>query len=243
MLDSSSCYVRKGGYLLKDGISNDTTLKNKMEEPIATIFYARVSTTEQNLEHQAEQAHQAGFTFDEVVADHGVSGVQHLLKDRPEGRRLFDKLRHGDHLVVRWVDRLGRNYEDVTDVIRQFIRNGVTIHTVINRMKFDGTTNDPVERAVRDALIGFLAATAEAQADAQRIAQRAGIEAAKNDHRKYPGRKPTFDRNSVAQVNDRLSSGGSVSAVAREVGFSRQAVLRIRDDPSGVEQALRRWGL
>jgi hypothetical protein len=31
-----------------------------------------------------------------------------------EDRRLFDNLRAGDTLVVRWVDRLGRNYEDVT---------------------------------------------------------------------------------------------------------------------------------
>jgi DNA invertase Pin-like site-specific DNA recombinase len=32
------------------------------------------------------------------------------LADRPQGKRLFDILRAGDTLVVRWVDRLGRNY-------------------------------------------------------------------------------------------------------------------------------------
>nr|WP_306142779.1 recombinase family protein [Roseibium sp. MMSF_3412] len=210
---------------------------------MATFFYARVSTIEQVLDHQVEQAEAAGFVFDEIIADHGVSGIQHKLLDRPEGRRLFDKLRHGDHLVVRWVDRLGRNYEDVTDVIRQFIRSGVTIHTIINNMKFDGATDDPVQQAVRDALIGFLAATAEAQAEAQKVAQKAGIKAAKNDPRKYPGRKPTFDRQSVRTVNGLLSSGINISAIARQVGLSRQAVMRIRDDAEGVEQALLRWGL
>jgi hypothetical protein len=30
---------------------------------------------------------------------------------------LFDVLREGDTLVVRWIDRLGRNYQDVTDTI------------------------------------------------------------------------------------------------------------------------------
>ena len=38
-----------------------------------------------------------------------------------------------------------------------------------------------VQQAVRDALIGFMAATAEAQAEATRIAQRGGIDLAKAD--------------------------------------------------------------
>ena len=60
-----------------------------------------------------------------VLADHGVSGVSTRLAERLEGRRLFDMLRANDTLVVRWVDRLGRNYADVTDTIREFIRRGV----------------------------------------------------------------------------------------------------------------------
>src|SRR5712672_766642 len=34
--------------------------------------------------------------------------------------------RAGDTLVVRWVDRLGRNYTDVVDTIREFMRRGVS---------------------------------------------------------------------------------------------------------------------
>ena len=67
----------------------------------------------------------------------GVSGISTRLCERPEGRRLFDILRGGDTLVVRWVDRLGRNYEDVTDAVREFIRRGIRIETVINRMTFE----------------------------------------------------------------------------------------------------------
>jgi putative DNA-invertase from lambdoid prophage Rac len=102
----------------------------------------------------------AGFAIDEVVADNGESGVHTRLADRPEGKRLFDKLRAGDVLVVRWVDRLGRNYDDVCATIRAFMARGVVIRTVINGMTFDGSTADPMQQAVRDALIGFLAATA-----------------------------------------------------------------------------------
>ena len=40
--------------------------------------------------------------------------------------------------MVRWVDRLGRNYQDVTDTIRDLMRRGIVIRTVINGMTFDG---------------------------------------------------------------------------------------------------------
>jgi DNA invertase Pin-like site-specific DNA recombinase len=111
---------------------------------LKTILYARVSTKDQTLEHQITQAKATGFKVDEVIADHGASGVQQQLQDRPEGRRLFDKLRAGDVLVLRWLDRLGRNYDDVTDAVRHFIRQGVIIRTIINDMTFDGFATDPV---------------------------------------------------------------------------------------------------
>src|SRR5690554_5104516 len=152
-----------------------------------TILYARVSTADQTLEHQRTHAEAAGFQIDDVVADQGVSGVSTRLKERNEGRCFFDKLRKGDVLVVRWVDRLGRDYADVTDTIREFMRKGIVIKTVINGMVFDGSTTDPVQQAVRDALIAFMAATAQAQAEATKEAQRVGIAHAKADERKYPG--------------------------------------------------------
>jgi DNA invertase Pin-like site-specific DNA recombinase len=65
------------------------------------VLYARVSTA-----HQVTQAQAMGFKMDKVVAGEGVSG---------NGKCLFDILRPGDVLVVRWVERLGRNYMDVCD--------------------------------------------------------------------------------------------------------------------------------
>src|SRR5215203_7419199 len=109
-----------------------TSPKRADSDPMKTILYARVSTADQAIAHQRKQAETAGFQIDTVVADEGVSGVQTRLADRPDGRRLFDLLRAGDTLVVRWVDRLGRNYADVTDTIREFMRRGVVIRTVIN---------------------------------------------------------------------------------------------------------------
>jgi DNA invertase Pin-like site-specific DNA recombinase len=212
---------------------------------MATILYARVSTAEQTIEHQLAHARAAGFAIDDVVSDNGVSGVSTRLIERPEGRRLFDKLRAGDVLVVRWLDRLGRNYEDVCDVIRDFMRRGVVIRSVINNFTFDGATKDPMQQAVRDALVCFMAATAQAQAEATKAAQRAGIAHAKaNDGRAYLGRKPSYTR---AQFDTVLAMLGNqavgIAQIAKDTELTRQTVYRIKDDPAGAEAALAAWGL
>lgn len=206
-----------------------------------TVLYARVSTTDQTSAHQRKQAEGAGFKVDVVVADEGVSGVSTTLRERPEGRRLFDILRAGDVLVVRWIDRLGRNYQDVCDVIRELMRRGVTIKTVINGLVFDGATTDPVQMAVRDALIAFMAATAQAQAEATKEAQRAGIAHAKDREEAYRGRKPSYSRDQLQAVRDLLAQGTNVSTIAKETGLSRQAVYRIQENPAEAEAALARW--
>jgi hypothetical protein len=60
----------------------------------------------------------------------------------------------------------------VVDTIREFMRRGVIIKTVINGMTFDGSTADPMQCAVRDALIAFMAATAQAQGRGNQIRPR-----------------------------------------------------------------------
>jgi len=207
-----------------------------------TVLYARVSTADQTSAHQRQQAEAAGFTIDEVIADEGVSGVSIPLRDRPEGRRLFDKLRHGDVLIVRWVDRLGRNYQDVTDTIRHFMRQGVVIRTVINNMTFDGATVDSMQCAVRDALIGFMAATAEAQAEATKEAQKAGIAHHRAaDPNKYRGRKPSYTRDQLNLMRDMLAQGSGASAISKATGLTRPTVQRIREDMAGAEAVLVKW--
>jgi putative DNA-invertase from lambdoid prophage Rac len=212
---------------------------------MANILYARVSTAEQTIDHQLAQARAAGFAIDEVIADNGVSGISTRLIERPEGRRLYDKLRAGDTLVVRWVDRLGRNYEDVCDAIREFMRRGVVIRTVINNFTFDGATKDAMLQAVRDALIAFMAATAQAQAEATKAAQRAGIEHAKqHGERAYLGRKPSFTRKQFEQVRALVAQEAlGIAGIAQETGLTRQTVYRIKDNPASAEAALAVWGL
>lgn len=211
-----------------------------------TVLYARVSTSEQTIEHQLEQAREAGFLINEedVITDHGVSGVNSKLADREGGKRLLDPLtlRKGDTLVVRWVDRLGRNYTDVTENIRHFMKKGVVIKTVINKLTFDGATKDPMQMAGRDAMIGFMAAQAEAQAQATKEAQRAGIAYHKaKDPEKFKGRKPSFSREEFEQVTALLDAGQGHSEIAKATGLNRHVIIRIAKDPAKIEASLSRW--
>lgn len=208
---------------------------------MATFLYARVSTSEQTIAHQRTQAEAMGFQFDEVICDNGVSGVTTKLSEREGGKRLFDLLREGDTLVVRWIDRLGRNYEDVTANIRRFMKRGVIVRTVINGMVFDGATKDPMQQAIRDALIGFMAAQAQAQAEATKEAQRAGIAHAKADDRKYLGRKPSYSAEDVSRVLGLLDEGQTPSAISKALGLSRQTVYRIKEDPSAAFAVAQAW--
>src|SRR3984893_17577227 len=186
---------------------------------MATILYARVSTTEQTIEHQRTQAERAGFRLDKVISDEGVSGVSTKLAERPQGRRLFDLLRSGDTLVVRWIDRLGRNYQDICETIREFMQRGVVIRTVINGITFDGATKDAMQCAVRDALIAFMAATPNAKAKATKEAHRAGITHAKanGDARAYKGRKPSYTRKQFEDARALLGNSAGVGEIARSV--------------------------
>jgi putative DNA-invertase from lambdoid prophage Rac len=144
------------------------------------------------------------------------------------------------------VDRLGRNYEDVTETIRVLMQRGVVIKTIINGMTFDGATKDPIAKAVRDALIAFMAATAQAQAEATKEAQRAGIKAAREGQEgatKYRGRKPAFTTEQLQRTHELLGMGWNPTAIAQEVDLPRATIYRIKDDPAKAAAMLETWAI
>ena len=117
------------------------------------------------------------------------------------------------------------------------------VRTVINGMTFDGETRDPMQQAVRDALIAFMAATAQAQAEATKAAQRAGIDYAKAVSKPYRGRRPSFSRAQFQAVQDLVARDEGISAIAESTGLSRQTVYRIKQDPANCQAALAVWGM
>ena len=207
-----------------------------------TVLYARVSTAEQTIANQRTQAEAAGFVIDDVIEDEGVSGVQIPLAERDGGKRLFDLLRDDDVLLCRWVDRLGRNYDDIQKNIRLFLDRGVTIKTVINGMTFDAKPQDAMGKAVRDAMLSFMSAMAEAQAVAMKEAQAAGIAHAREAAPiKYKGRKPSFTAEQLMQIEQLSQQGVGNNEIARRVGLSKFAVSRILKDVEAAQMKLWRW--
>ena len=85
-------------------------------------FYTRVSTKEQNLARQLEEA-KSYKNVDEVFCDK-QSGKTY---DRPEYERLKSIVREGDEVIVKEMDRLGRNKAATKDEIKWFKDNGITL--------------------------------------------------------------------------------------------------------------------
>ena len=85
-------------------------------------FYTRVSTKEQNLARQLEEA-KSYKNVDEVFCDK-QSGKTY---DRPEYDRLKSTVRKGDEVIVKEMDRLGRNKEATKNEIKWFKDNGITL--------------------------------------------------------------------------------------------------------------------
>ena len=207
-----------------------------------TVLYVRTSSAEQTIEHQRTQAEEAGFVLDDVIEDKGISGVQTALAEREQGKRLFDILRNGDVLLVRWVDRLGRNYDDIQKNIRLFLDRGVSIKTVINKMIFDAQPPDAMSKAIRDSMLSFMSAMAEAQAIAMKEAQAAGIAHAKaQDSKKYKGRKPSYTFEHWCLVLAHREKGYGVNETARRVGLDKFVTSRISNNQNKTYQALVAW--
>ena len=76
-----------------------------------TYGYIRVSTKEQNEDRQIIAMRKFGVPDNCIVLDK-QSGKDF---ERPGYRRLVRKLRAGDTLVIKSIDRLGRNYDEILD--------------------------------------------------------------------------------------------------------------------------------
>ena len=73
--------------------------------------YVRVSTKEQNLDRQILALWEFGVP-DKQIYREKLSGKDF---ERPVYRRLIKKLKPGDTLVIKSIDRLGRNYDEIIE--------------------------------------------------------------------------------------------------------------------------------
>ena len=204
------------------------------------VGYARVSTQTQNLARQLEALKKAQV---EKIFQEKLSGKN---QDRPELIKLLNFIREGDEVIVLDLDRLGRNMNDIKNILETIKNKGATT-TVLNLPSFAGV-NDPNLRSLLNSLIIDLysyIAQNERESILQR--QREGINVAK-DKGLYKGRpmkysataKNPHDRYIYHQIITRLTDREngeriSVTDIAKELGVARKTIYNIKNRPKETQ--------
>jgi putative DNA-invertase from lambdoid prophage Rac len=185
-----------------------------------TFAYCRVSTAAQTTKNQVYEIEAAGFKIDHRrVISETVSGSS-AIDQRHGFMRLLDRLEADDVLVVTKLDRLGRNAIDVAQTVARLEAMGVRVHC----LALGGVD---LTSAAGKMTMGVIAAVAQFERDLLIERTEAGLARAKAEG-KTLGRPAALTPSQRANVRDRLATGVSVAAVARELGTSRMTVMRAR---------------
>ena len=172
--------------------------------------YARVSTSDQDLEIQKNALLSAGC---EVVREEKVSGTS--LKGRSELTTLLEFLRNGDELVVTRIDRLARSMRDLQNIVHDLTEKGVHLSAT----KQSVNTKTPEGKCFLDMLGVF----AEFETRLRHERQMEGIKKAK-EKGVYKGRKTTIDADMIRELKE---SGLGASAIAKQMSIHRDSVYRL----------------
>jgi DNA invertase Pin-like site-specific DNA recombinase len=173
--------------------------------------YARVSTSQQSLEIQIKALKESGVSISRIFTDK-ISG-SHLDRDGLQLLRL--KVEEGDVILVKKLDRLGRDTADMIQLIKEFDDIGVAIRFLDDGISTEGTMGKMV--------VTILAAVA--QAERQRILERTNegrVEAIAKGV-KF-GRKRTVDRDKVKKMK---AQGMGSTTIAKTLGIGRSTIYKL----------------
>jgi DNA invertase Pin-like site-specific DNA recombinase len=182
---------------------------------VTLIGYARVSTSDQNLDSQLDALRDAGVTKRNIYIDK-LSGKN---RERPEFQRCMAELEEGDVLVVARMDRLGRSLIDLVNIVQEIADKGAGFK-MLDKAEMDTTT--PGGRLVFNLFASL------AEYERELIVERtgAGLRAARERGR-IGGRPPvTADDDKVKQVKQLHGAGLDVADVAKMTGLGRSTVYR-----------------
>lgn len=175
-----------------------------------TVYgYARVSSTDQNLDRQRE----ALADVDKLIEEK-VSGKNR--EDRPRLEMLLDLADSGDIIRVKSTDRLARNTADLLAIVRQLADKDVGLEFIDNPGMNVGT-------AQGEFMLTIFAAFATFERELIRERQAEGIEAAKA-RGVYANRPKKLSPEQVAEAAEKREDGVSVADLARDLGVSRQTL-------------------
>ena len=179
---------------------------------MTNIGYARVSTTDQNLEIQIAALKAAGC---DVIRSEKRSGTS--TKGRTELQTVLDFLRKGDVLIITRIDRLARSIGDLQDIVRAVKAKGASLKA----------TEQPIDTtsAAGKAFLDMLGVFAEFETNLRKERQAEGIAKAKAAG-VYKGRPPSID---VMKVRDLKKKGLGASEIAKALKIGRASVYRALD--------------
>lgn len=140
---------------------------------MATVGYERVSTADQNTDHQLQ-----GVATDIVFTDK-ASGKD---TNRPELERALQYVRAGDVFVVHSMDRLDRNLADLRSIVNQLTSKGVVVKFHKEQPTFTGD-----DSPMNTLLMNLLGSVAEFERVLIKERQREGIAVAKTKGRYKSG--------------------------------------------------------
>lgn len=178
--------------------------------------YIRVSTREQNTDRQEEAL--AAFSCDEIITDK-VSGKNDQRAGLSELRA---KLRKGDEVYVKSVDRLARNTKDLLTILDEWTSKGVSVRFVDNGMTFS-------DDATSKLVITILGAVAEMERNFMRQRQSEGIRIAKEKgtYKRGESQKTIKAREKIKELKDKGLTDDQIYPL---LGVSRATFYRLKKE-------------
>lgn len=141
-----------------------------------TFAYCRVSSTDQNEDRQVEAMLELGINERDIFIDK-CSGKDF---DRPQYKALKLQLREGDLLVIKSIDRLGRNYKQICEEWREIVRDINANIKVVDIPILDTTRTDGlIGEVISDIVLQLLGYVAEQERAFIKQRQAEGIKLAK----------------------------------------------------------------
>lgn len=185
--------------------------------------YIRVSTKDQNEDRQRIALLEAGVNAKNIILDKR-SGKDF---DRPGYRRLCKKVKPGDILFIKSIDRLGRNYNEILEQWRYLTKEKRIAIVVLDMPLLDTRKGrDLTGELISDIVLQLLSYVAQTEREFIRQRQAEGIAAAKARGVQF-GRKPMQKPAEYEWVYQQWSCGElSARKAAAVLGITHQTFLK-----------------
>jgi DNA invertase Pin-like site-specific DNA recombinase len=186
--------------------------------------YARVSTKDQNLDRQLCAMRDFGIP-EKQICQEKLSGRDF---DRPVYQKLLKKLKPGDTLVIKSIDRLGRNYEEIIEQWRIITKEKQVIIVVLDIPLLSDMREgkDLTHMLISDIVLQLMSYMAQMEREFIRRRQAEGIAAARA-RGKHLGRRPKEKPENYPAVCALWHSGKiSARGAAASLGVSHKTFLK-----------------